>query len=151
MTPADDAHEMAVAHLLDQSVRQLQLPEGHVFTGIAWKVPGGSGDLNVPDLTVLDEGWRRVSDVAFDPPPLLVVEVVSPSTRRADRGHKLADYRLGGAGADVFVDLAVSDADDVVFEIHDFSAPFTSSANVADLVVGGRPLRFDLTYLAVPR
>lgn len=151
VTPANDVHEMAVARLVEQAVRQLQLPEGHVFTGIAWKVPGGSGYLNVPDLIVLDDGWRRVGDVDFEPPPLLVVEVASPSTRRADRGHKLADYSLGGARLYVLVDLAATEADDTVFEIHDFSSSTTTTTNVADLVVSGRSLRFDLTGLSVPR
>lgn len=152
VTPANDAHEMAVARLVAQADRQLQLPEGHVFTGIAWKVAGGSGYLNVPDLLLLGEGWRRGGDIDFQPPPLLVVEVASPSTRRADRGHKLADYRLGGAGLYVLVDLAATEGDDTVFEIHDFSgASATTSANVAELVVGGRSLRFDLTELSVPR
>src|SRR5436305_12437260 len=66
VSPANDAHELAIALLHSQADRQLPLAPGHVFTGIAWKVPGGSGYLNVPDLTVLAEGWRRVGDVAFD-------------------------------------------------------------------------------------
>jgi hypothetical protein len=98
---------------------------------------------------VLPEGWRRVGDVAFDAPPLLVVEVASPSTRRADRGHKLADYRPGVAGVYVLVDLPVSAGDDAVFEIHDFTTSPTTSANVADVIVGGHDLHFDLTDLAV--
>jgi len=152
VTPANDAHEMAVALLVQQALEQLQLPPGHVFTGVAWRVPGGSGYLNVPDLTVLDGGWQRVGEEAFDPPPLLVVEVASPSTRRADRGHKLADYRLGGAGVYVLVDLPATDGDDAVFEIHEIVVPATTtSANVADLVVGGQSLRFDLTGLVFPR
>jgi len=143
VTPADDAHEMAVALLVDQALHQLLLPPGHVFTGIPWKIPGGSGYLNVPDLTVLDDGWRRVGEEAFDPPPLLVVEVASPSTRRADRGHKLADYRLGAAGVYVLVDLPATEGDDALFEIHDFVAAVTAtSTNVAELVVGGQSLRF---------
>jgi Uma2 family endonuclease len=150
VTPASDAHELAVARLVDQAVHQLRLPEGHVLTGIAWKVEGGSGYLNVADLTVLAEGWRRTGDLDFDPPPLLVVEVASPSTRRADRSHKLADYRLGGAGLYVLVDLAQGERDDATFEVHDFSGPPSTSTNVANLVAGGQPLRFDLTGLSVP-
>lgn len=151
VTPANDAHEMAVALLVDQAVRQLGLPEGYVFTGIAWKVTGASGYLNVPDLVVLDVGWRRVDELAFDPPPLLVVEVASPSTRRADRGHKLADYRLGGAGRYVLVDLPAVERGDVVFEVHDFVSPPVTAANVVDVVVGDHRVRFDLGGLSVPR
>ncbi len=148
VTPANDAHEMAVALLHEQAVRQLGLPPGHVFTGIAWKVAGGSGYLNVPDLAVLAAGWRRVGDVALDPPPMLVVEVASPSTRRADRGHKLTDYRLGGAGLYVLVDLPATEGDDVVFEVHDFVTPATHTTSAVDVVVGGNHLRFDLTELS---
>ncbi|MDQ6774523.1 MAG: Uma2 family endonuclease [Candidatus Dormibacteraeota bacterium] len=83
--------------------------------------------------------------MAFDPPPLLVVEVASPSTRRADRGHKLADYRLGAAGVYVLVDLPESDGGDAVFEVHDFVASPTTSANTAEVIVGGHHLRFDLS------
>lgn len=149
VSPANDAHEMAIALLHSQAVLQLALPPGHVFTGIAWKVPEGSGYVNVPDLTVLAEGWRRVGDVAFDPPPLLVVEVASPSTRRADRGHKLADYRLGAAGVYVLVDLPGSAGDDAVFEVHDFTTSPTTSTNTADIIVEGHDLRFDLSDMVV--
>lgn len=67
----------------------------HPVDGFAWKVPGGSRYLNVPDVTVLAPGWQRVGDWHVDPPPLLLVEVASPSTGAVDRGRKLADYRLG--------------------------------------------------------
>ena len=150
VTPANDGHEIAVALLHSQADRQLRLPPGHVFTGIAWKVTGGSGYVNVPDLAVLDAGWRRVDDFAFDPPPLLVVEVASPSTRRADRGRKLADYRLGGAGLYVLVDLPAAEGDDAVLEVHDFASTATAAANVIDVVVAGHPVRFDLSELSVP-
>jgi len=151
VTPANDAHETAVARLVDQAVHQLGLPQGHVFTGIAWKVTGGSGYLNVPDLTVLDVGWRRVDELGFDPPPLLVVEVASPSTRRADRGHKLADYRLGAAGRYVLVDLPAVDGGDVVFEVHDFVSPPRITANLVEVAVGDHRVRFDLGGLSVSR
>jgi len=52
----------------------------------------------------------------------------------------------------VLVDLPATEGDDAVFEIHEFAAAVTAtSTNVADLVVGGQPLRFDLTGLAAPR
>lgn len=151
VTPANDAHEMAVALLVDQAVHQLGLPQGHVFTGIAWKVTGASGYLNVPDLVVLDAGWRRVDELGFDPPPLLVVEVASPSTRRADRGHKLADYRLGAAGRYVLVDLPAVEGGDVVFEVHDFVSPPLTAANLVEVVVADHRVRFDLGGLSGPR
>ena len=104
-----------------------------------WTVPGGTGYLMVPDLTVLAADWRRVGESAFDPPPLLVVEIASPSTRRADRGRKLADYRLGGAGIYLLVDLPAT------FEAHDFATGTVVKADgEIELVVGGHPVRFSL-------
>ena len=53
-TPATDEHETVVAILNEQAVRQLPLPPGSIrVNGFAWKVPGGSGYTNVPDLAAL--------------------------------------------------------------------------------------------------
>ena len=147
VTPASDEHETAVAVLVDQSVRQLGLPGGCVRgNGTGWKVPGRSGYLNVPDLVVLAPGWARVGDLHLDPPPLLVVEVGSPSTRGVDRTRKLADYRLGGAAVYLLVDLATSGPPS--FEAHDFATgEVTGATGAIELAIGGRPLRLDLTSL----
>ncbi len=147
VAPATDEHELAMALLHEQAVRQLDLAPGSVrANGFAWIVPGGSGYLCVPDLTVLAPGWQRVDDLSADPPPLLVAEVASPSTRRADRGRKLADYRLGGAGIYVLVDLPVGRVAGATIEAHDFASDrVTTGQGTLDLVVAGRPLRFDLS------
>jgi Uma2 family endonuclease len=137
VSPTDDKHETAAAVLARQAILQLS----HVVSvnGFAWIVPDGTGYLMVPDLIVLARGWQRVDELHFDPPPLLVVEIASPSTRRADRGRKLADYRLGGAGLYLLVDLPAA------FELHDFSTGTVTTANGAiDMVVGGQPLQFRL-------
>ncbi len=150
-SPASDQHEIAVAMLHDDAVRQLALPRGCVSSnGIAWKVPGGSGYVNVPDLTVVAPGWARVGELHLAPPPLLVVEVASPSTRTVDRSRKLADYRLGGAGLYLLVDLrSLGSATEVTFEAHDFNAgQVTTATGAIDLVVAGRSLRLDLTGMA---
>lgn len=152
VSPATDEHETAVAILQHQAVVQLELPAGCVrANGLAWKIPGGSGYLNVPDLAVVAPGWVRVGDLHLAPPPLLVVEVASPSTRRADRGRKLADYRLGGAGLYVLVDLPAGAPDAaVIFEANDFATgQVTTATGAIDLDVAGRPLRFDLTQTAI--
>jgi Uma2 family endonuclease len=148
VSPATDEHETAVSLLLSQAHRQLGLPDGCIrVNGLAWTVPGGSGYLMVPDLAVVDPEWTRVGDLHLDPPPLLVVEVGSPSTRHVDRTRKLADYRLGGAGVYVLVDLPASGPP--TFEAHDFATgEVTTATGAIDLVVAGRPLRFDLTHLA---
>ena len=146
VTPATDEHEAAVAELHGQALRQLDLPNECIRSnGFAWRVPGGSGYTNVPDLTVLDPGWHRVGETHVIPPPLLVVEVASPSTRGVDRGRKLADYRLGGAALYLLVDLPST------FEVHDFAADTVISATESiTLVVAGHTVRFDLTVAPPP-
>lgn len=105
--------------------------------------------MNIPDVAVVDPDWRRVGDHHLEPAPLLVIEVASPSTRRADRGRKLADYRLGGAGLYVLVDLPpLAPGPEPVFTGHYLASDqvVTSTAAI-DLEVHGRRLRFDLAML----
>jgi len=147
VTPATDGHEISVAMLHGQVLRQLEVPDECVLSnGLGWKVPAGSGYLNVPDLVVVDPTWNRVGDLHLNPPPLLVIEVGSPSTRGVDRTRKLADYRLGRAGVYVLVDLPATGPP--TFEAHDFtSGDVTVATGVIDVVVGGRPLRLDLSSM----
>jgi len=150
VTPATDEHEIAVAVLHSQAVRHLDLPEGCVLSnGLAWKVPGGSGYLNVPDLAVMPPGWRRLPNQHLDLSPLLVVEVASPSTRAVDRGRKASDYRLGGAELYLLVDLPLpGSAGFASFEALRFATDeVTSDVGILDLVIDGRRLRFDLSQL----
>lgn len=137
VSPADDPHEVAAARLARQAITQFSHTAS--VNGFGWIVPGGTGYLMIPDLAVLEPGWTRVDDLHFDPPPLLVVEIASPSSRRADRGRKLADYKLGGAGKYLLVDLPGQ------FELHDFAAgTLTRAAGSIELEVGGQPVRFTL-------
>lgn len=137
VSPADDKHEERAVALTRQAVEQLSHDVS--TNGFGWIVPGGTGYLMVPDICVLARGWQRVDELHFDPPPLLVVEIASPSTRGADRGRKLADYRLGGAGLYLLVDPPG------MFELHVFSTGEVVTTNGAiDLVVGGQPVRFSL-------
>jgi len=152
VSPATDEHESAVAILHDQAVRQLALPAGCVRSnGLAWKAPGGSGYVNVADLAVVAPGWTRTLDLHLDPPPLLVVEVGSPSTRAVDRSRKMADYRLGGAGLYLLVELPRAGTEPKVsFEAHDFAhGKILSTSGVIELVVANQPLRLDLRELAL--
>jgi Uma2 family endonuclease len=139
VSPATDEHEIAQGDLTVQAARQLDPAQYSVLPSLAWTVPDGSGYLMIPDLTVLAVGWRREGELHLDPPPLLVVEIASPSTRRVDRTRKLADYRLGGAEQYLLVDLPAS------FELHDFAAGTVIKAEgEIDVVVGGQPVRFSL-------
>jgi len=115
-------------------------------------VPGGSGYVNVADLAVVAPGWTRTLDLHLDPPPLLVVEVGSPSTRAVDRTRKMSDYRLGGAGLYLLVELpGSSSGPEVISEAHHFTAGRTLRATgVIEVVVADRLLRLDLTGFARP-
>lgn len=151
VSPATDEHETVMAVLHSQLDRQLGLPPGCIRSNsLAWKVPDGSGYLNIPDLAVVAPNWTRAADLRLDPPPLLVVEIASPSTRGADRGRKLTDYRLAGAGLYLLVDLPGSGrVDQVTFEAHDFAAgTVTTELGVIRLVIAGRPVLLDLTGLS---
>lgn len=157
VSPASDRHEDAVAILLDQVVSQLMLPGCVRVNSLAWKVPNGSGYVNVPDIAVMAPGWRRVGVSDVEPPPLLVVEVASPSTRSVDRGRKLGDYRLGGVGSYLLVDLPRRptrrsvDVVDPSFELHDFAVDQISTAlGRIELSVGVMHLALDLTESAAP-
>jgi Uma2 family endonuclease len=146
VSPATDEHETAVAVLASQLDRQLGLPPGCVrVNGLAWKVPGGSGYVNIPDIAVVTPHWRRTGDLHLEPPPLLVVEVASPSTRGADRGRKLTDYRLGGAGLYVLVDLPTVAQEPPIFTAYELEAGQVATASgVIDVEVDGRALRLEL-------
>lgn len=110
VTRASNPHEYAIHWLRRQVERALAAAAvgAEVFVnGPPWRVPGGSGYTNRPDLVVLVEGTVPAGPdgLSFAPPPLLVVEVASPSTRAVDRSRKRADYLLGGARAYWMVDL----------------------------------------------
>ncbi|MGI8810764.1 MAG: Uma2 family endonuclease [Acidimicrobiales bacterium] len=139
VSPATDEHEVAQAELLRQAVLQLEGTGWAVFPSMPWTVADGTGYLMIPDLTALAADWRRDGELGLAPPPLLVVEIASPSTRRADRGRKLADYRLGGAEHYLLVDLPST------FELHRFATGDVVTADGSiELVVGGQPVRFSL-------
>lgn len=105
-----DPHENALRLLRDALVAVFAVAGAafEVFqSGLPWRPAAGSGYLNVPDLIVLPKGWRRAGDdgLDFDPPPALVVEAASPSTRARDRGQKRDDYLAGRADAYWLLDL----------------------------------------------
>lgn len=147
VTPATDDHETAIAILLAQAVRQLSLAPGCVRpNGHAWKIPGGSGYTNMPDMVIVAPDWHRVGELHLEPPPLLIVEVGSPSTRAVDRGRKLSDYRLGQANRYLLVDLPEAGfSNEAGFELHDFADDRVTTARAAiDVPVAGTVVHFDL-------
>lgn len=155
VTPASDRHERAVAVLHGHLVSRIDLPYKCILTpGLAWRVPSGSGYTNVPDLMVVGPDTSRVEELHLAPPPLLVVEIASPSTRAIDRGRKLADYRLGGAGAYLLVDLpGLAKVERPTAELNHFRAgadPAPGLVGVIDVPIGDERAMLDLDQL-VPR
>jgi len=153
VTPATDPHERAIAALHGQLLRQLGLPGDCVLSqGLPWRVPGGSGYTNVPDLMVIDPRTVRVEEWHLSPPPLLVVEMASPSTRVVDRSRKLDDYRLGGAVAYLLIDLpGLTRAERPTADLHHFASPAMSGTGLTGLVdvtLGSRHATVALDALA---
>lgn len=75
--------------LLDQAVRQANLPCEALPDGVTVEV-GEDTDYE-PDA-VVNCGERLDPDAIAAPNPVIVVEVLSPSTKGTDAGAKLADY-----------------------------------------------------------
>lgn len=161
VTPATDPHEYGINTLRRQIERALDdagVVAGVYVNGPPWRVPGGTGYINQPDLTVLAAGTRRAGpgDLSWAPPPLLVVEVASLSTRAIDRSRKRADYLLGATRAYWLVDLpglapvdlptltAVTRRDDAEDEHGPLTGqvaldhPFPATIDLQALVLSGR-------------
>jgi Uma2 family endonuclease len=105
VTPAPRAwHQEIVARLAEQLREYLRTePVGHVFCApadISWR----PDTLVQPDLFVVplvqarSLEWREMTDL------LLVVEVLSPSSARADRFTKRLEYQRQGVGVYWVVD-----------------------------------------------
>ncbi len=105
VSPASDEHVVAASALLEQLLlgRPAELMIG--VEGPRWTPLGGDHPSYVPDLTMFERRalrWalrRARGDLRLDPPPLLVVEILSPESRRRDLGEKADAYFAGGAAA----------------------------------------------------
>ncbi len=71
-----------------------------VVSGSGWSV---GGEIFIPDVMVIDVGSLNESLVVR--PPLLAIEILSPSTKDVDWGKKLEAYGTGGAEWYWIVDL----------------------------------------------
>jgi len=152
VTPASDPHERAAALLHTLLFAQLDLPGDCVLTpGLAWRIPDGSGYTNVPDLMIVAAETKRVEDLHFAPPPLLVVEIASPSTRAIDRSRKLDDYRLGGAEVYMLLDLpGLTPAPRPTADLHCWGSPPAGGTGLTGLIevpVGAAVATLDLDRL----
>ena len=71
-----------------------------VVTGSGWTI---HGEVFIPDLMVIEAA--ALVESLLVTPPYLLVEILSPSTKRDDRGKKLEAYGAGGAAWYWIVDL----------------------------------------------
>jgi len=99
--PPSTPHVVAANRLARQLGAQLPTELDVLVEGPFWATRGGSRPAYVPDLAVVAvRSLRRPEkDLGLEPPPLLVVEVLSPDSRSRDLGDKLEDYFAGGAEA----------------------------------------------------
>lgn len=110
--------------------------------------------------TVDDLDWLRdeigVAHLELDPWGSLIVSpaddpheiAAATSSGRADRGRKLADYKLGGAEKYLLVDLpraVPGGGSPPTFELHDFAVgTLIKATGSIEFDVGGQPVRFEL-------
>ena len=70
------------------------------LVGIETDVPGGNDQVRIPDVTVMSEAqWNVMEDrpgsatiFQHEPAPIVVVEVISPSTKSTDLTDKRTEY-----------------------------------------------------------
>ena len=93
VNPPTRHHQRVVRRLLE--LLTAACPPGHeVLFERGWRTVEGHD--RIPDLMV--SGVGACDDaMLIEPPPLLVVEVLSPSTRDIDLGDKTAEYSRAGA------------------------------------------------------
>ena len=94
--------QAAAADELARRLHAVCPPTHRVVTGAGWQTE--RPELFVPDVMVFERSSPD-SDVLRSPPPLLVVEILSPSTRGEGRGSKREAYGRAGAGWYWIVDL----------------------------------------------
>ena len=104
MSPESDLNQR-IASFLFAYFLQLGIPYPHLRPKLEVIVMGARATVRIPDLTVLtDEGLTALAGatqatVTMDmPPPRLVVEVVSPGKKNADRDYryKRSQYQARG-------------------------------------------------------
>jgi Uma2 family endonuclease len=144
VNPPTRTHSRVQAQLVD--LIRPHCPETHeVLTGWGWHV-GPEQDFE-PDIMVTDRNSPD-DDVLRHPPPLLVVEISSPSTRDVDLGRKRQAYAAGGASWYWIFDLLRHET--VVFENVNGTfvevQPITASASAA----GPFPVVIDLGSTRTP-
>ena len=137
VNPPSRAHSRTQALFVDL-LRPVCPPTHEVLTGWGWHI-GPELDFE-PDIMVTDRSSPD-DDVLRWPPPLLVVEISSPSTRDIDLGKKRASYAAGGARWYWVIDLRLGET--VVFENTEGTFDEVQRITTPDLTAGPFPVRID--------
>lgn len=93
MTPSPGFRHQRAVWALGRALEDVLPPSLLVLPG-PFDLVLPTGDVLVPDLMVVERGAPGERDLAGV--PLIVVEALSPSTRRRDLGDKLTAYRDAG-------------------------------------------------------
>lgn len=121
VTPAPTPwHELLVARLMRCVAHLGDRVLGSRFEVVAGEPP--DEEIAQPDVVVLPEGTRATGRDWRPPTPVLVAEILSPTTRRHDRGAKLRIYAAAGVKEAWLLD------------------PETETIDVCDLAAGTRRL-----------
>ena len=90
VSPASDAHVFAANQLQRQLLTAITGERLVLLEGPRWTPRGAIGPSYVPDLCILERRAlpRPANTFNLDPAPLLVVEIVSPESRRRDLGER---------------------------------------------------------------
>ncbi len=99
VSPASDGHVIAATRLAVQLAAQIPADVEVLVEGPRWSPVGDAGPSYVPDLVVIAKTAlaRPDREYSLSPPPILVVEILSPCTSRRDLGEKADGYYFGGA------------------------------------------------------
>jgi Uma2 family endonuclease len=121
MTPAPTPwHEQLVARLIARLAVFLGPDADRRLLGSKFEVVAGKPpdeEIVQPDVALLPKGTRPAAKGWQPPVPVLVAEILSPSTRRHDRGAKLRIYRSAGVK-----EAWLLDPDAETIEVHDLEA-----------------------------
>ena len=113
-TPSESDINQRIASFLFAFLLGLGVPSYRIRVGVEVAVSGTRVSVRIPDLVVLSEELAIAMDgasrgiVLMDmPPPLLVVEVVSPNQEKRDYRYKRSEYAARGIAEYWIVDPIV--------------------------------------------
>jgi Uma2 family endonuclease len=120
MTPAPTPWHERLGVRLIQLLTELLGPRSDRVLGSRVEIIVGKPpdeEIVQPDVLVLPEGTKATGRAWRPPTPVLIAEILSPSTERYDRGAKLRIYRTAGVKEAWLFDPVAE-----TIEVHDLAA-----------------------------